>query len=215
MAIIQNPVIGRARKQAGGMVFSKMYDKNVMRAKPASVTPSNTTAQQGQRAFITKLTGLAKGFTPDDLISLFPNKPASRSRYSELQKQLSAGRTVSGATASIDLSKVPVLGNGIDVAIINPSFEWADGGIDLSWEYTETPATLNATDKAFCVVFNLTKNQAIQTKPGAAFSSGAQSVVVPSSWQSSDIFYVYLGFVSTKFKPGSELSSTVKRAAEI
>lgn len=215
MAIIQNPVIGRARKQAGGMVFSKMYDKNIMRAKPAYVTPSNTTAQQGQRAFITKLTSLAKGFTPDDLIRLFPSKPASRSRYSELQKQLSAGRNVSGATANIDLSKVPVLGNGIDVSIEDPSFVWEGDGIDLNWEYSLTPTTLNATDKAFCVVFNLTKNEAFQTSPSAQFSSGGLSIVVPSTWQASDIYYVYLGFVSTKFKPGSELSSTVKRASEI
>lgn len=215
MAIIQNPVIGRARKQAGGMVFSKMYDKNVMRAKPASVTPSNTTAQQGQRAFITKITAFAKGFTPDDLVRLFPNKPTSRSRYSELQKQISAGRTVTGAVAYIDFIKVPALGNGIDVSITGQKFEWVDGGIDFYWDHITTPPSLNATDKAFCVVFNITKNLAIQTKPGAAFSGGAQSVVVPSSWQSSDICYAYLGFVSTKFKPGSELSSTVKRAAEI
>lgn len=215
MAIIQNPVIGRARKQAGGMVFSKMYDKNVMRAKPASVTPSNTTAQQGQRAFITKLTSVAKGFTPDDLVRLFPNKPASRSRYSELQKQISAGRTVSGATASIDLSKVPALGNGIDVAISDPSFVHEVGQLLVEWTAGTPPQSLNSTDKAFCVVFNLTKNEAFQTQPNAPFSSGSQSIPIPDSWASSHIFYVYLGFVSTKFKPGSELSSTVKRAAEI
>lgn len=215
MAIIQNPVIGRARKQAGGMVFSKMYDKNVMRAKPASVTPSNTTAQQGQRAFITKLTALAKGLSPDDLIRLFPNKPASRSRYSELQKQISAGRTVFGATASIDLSKVPVLGNGIDVAIESPTFQFDVDRLDVSWVGSTTPPSLNTTDKAFCVVFNLTKNEAFQTQPNSPFSSKLQAIPLPSSWQSSDIFYVYLGFVSTKFKPGSELSSTVKRATEI
>lgn len=215
MAIIQNPVIGRARKQAGGMVFSKMYDKNVMRAKPASVTPSNTTAQQGQRAFITKLTGLAKGFSTDDLVRLYPSKPATRSRYSELQKQISAGRTVSGATASIDLSKVPVLGNGIDVAIESPGFDWDVNRFVVSWVGTTPPPSLKATDKAFCVIFNLTKYEAVQTQPDAPFSSQEQIVPAPSGWQSSDIFYVYLGFVSTKFKPGSELSSTVKRAAEI
>ena len=215
MAIIQNPVIGRARKQAGGMVFSKMYDKNVMRSKPAYVTPSNTTAQQGQRAFITKLTALAKGLSPDDLVRLFPNKPASRSRYSELQKQLSAGRTVTGAVASIDLSKVPVLGNGIDVAISDPSFGHEVGQLLVEWTGGTPPQSLNSTDKAFCVVFNLTKNEAFQTQPDAPFSSASQSIPIPDSWTSSDIFYVFLGFVSTKFKPGSELSSTVKRAAEI
>lgn len=215
MAIIQNPVIGRARKQAGGMVFSKMYDKNVMRAKPASVTPSNTTAQQGQRAFITKLTGLAKGFSPDDLVRLFPNKPASRSRYSELQKQLSAGRTVSGATASIDLSKVPVLGNGIDVAILSPTFDFDVDRLEVSWASTEPHPSLNQTDKAFFVVFNLTKGQAFQTQPDAPYNSTATAVLLPSDWLASDNYYVYIGFVSTKFKPGSELSSTVKKVETI
>lgn len=215
MAIIQNPVIGRARKQAGGMVFSKMYDKNVMRAKPASVTPSNTVAQQGQRAFITKLTGLAKGFTPDDLIRLYPSKPASRSRYSELQKQLSAGRTVTGAVASIDFTKVPVLGNGIDVPIEEPIFTLQPTVIEVEWGSTEVPPQLNATDKAFCVVFNTTIGQAIQTQPAQAFQSQNQQINYPSGWTSAQDYHVYLGFVATKFKPGSELSSTVKKVEPI
>lgn len=211
MAIIQNPVIGRARKQAGGMVFSKMYDKNVMRAKPASVTPSNTTAQQGQRAFITKLTGFAKGFTPDNLVRLYPSKPATRSRYSELQKQISAGRAVVGAVADIDFDEVPVLGNGIDVPIETPIWSHKSTVIEVEWGSTVVPAQLNATDKAFCVVFNTTLGQAIQTQPAQAFSSQIQQIPYPTGWTSAQDYAVYLGFVSTKFKPGSELSSTVKK----
>lgn len=211
MAIIQNPVIGRARKQAGGMVFSKMYDKNVMRAKPAYVTPSNTTAQQGQRAFITNLTAFAKGFTPDDLIRLYPSKPATRSRYSELQKQLSAGRTVIAAVGSIDFTKVLALGNGIDVPIEEPMFTLQPTVIEVEWGSTEVPPQLNATDKSFCVVFNTTIGQAIQTAPAQAFQSQIQQINYPTGWTSAHVYHVYLGFMATKFKPGSELSSTVKK----
>lgn len=215
MAIIQNPVIGRARKQAGGMVFSKMYDKNVMRAKPASVTPSNTTAQQGQRAFITKLTAFAKGFSTDDLIKLFPSKPASRSRYSELQKQMSAGRTVTGAVASIDFSKVPELGNGINVTVEDATFELAAGDMEVAWVYSASHPSLATTDKAYCVVFNTTLGQAIQMQPNATYGSASQIIPYPNGWKSTDSYDAYLGFVSTKFKPGSELSSTVKKVETI
>lgn len=34
MAIIQNPIIGRAKRQAGGMVFQTVFEKNIMRSKP-------------------------------------------------------------------------------------------------------------------------------------------------------------------------------------
>ena len=34
MAIIQNPLIGRAKRQAGGMVFQTVFEKNIMRSKP-------------------------------------------------------------------------------------------------------------------------------------------------------------------------------------
>lgn len=211
MAIIQNPVIGRARKQAGGMVFSKMYDKNVMRAKPAQVTPSNTTPQQGQRAFITMLTGFAKGFSVDNLITLYPNKPASRSRYSELQKQLSAGRDVTGSEADIDFGLVPSLGNGIDVPIVSPHLNLGSTNLELSWDSTVTPSNLNASDKVFAVIFNRSTGQSFQSEASSSFSAEILAVPYPTGWTNVMSYAGYIGFISTKFKPGSELSSTVKR----
>ena len=49
MTKVQNPIIGRAKGSAGGMTFSKNYDKNVMRAKAFEVNNPNTQAQQTQR----------------------------------------------------------------------------------------------------------------------------------------------------------------------
>lgn len=64
MAVIQNPVIGRAKQQAGGMVFSTWKGKNVMRAKPIAVANPKTEAQEIQRAKIAYLAKFAASLRP-------------------------------------------------------------------------------------------------------------------------------------------------------
>jgi hypothetical protein len=50
MAIIQSPITGHMKKQAGGMVFSTVFGNKVMRAKPFQYRDKNSQAQQLQRA---------------------------------------------------------------------------------------------------------------------------------------------------------------------
>lgn len=212
MAIIQNPVIGRARKQAGGMVFSKMYDKNVMRSKPAQVTPSNTTKQQGQRSFIALLTAYTKGLTPDNLISLYPNKPAQRSRYSEFQKQLSAGRDVTGSTANVDFDAIPTIGNGPDPVFPDLSYELTVGGIQIEWTYEVTNPFFSRDSMISALLFNTDLNESFYASDVVDFENQGLTVNYPSGWLKTHIILVYVQGKTVKFKPGSELSSNCKAA---
>lgn len=215
MAIIQNPVIGRARKQAGGMVFSKMYDKNVMRSKPAQVTPSNTTKQQGQRAFIALLTAYTKGLTPDNLISLYPNKPAQRSRYSEFQKQLSAGRDVSGLTANVDFTAIPSIGNGPDAILPNLSTTINSNTITISWDETQPNSMFSADSKMSVLIFNESKGETVFLADIEDFSAGVYVATLANNWLSTDGYSIYVQGKTVKFKPGSELSSNCKAAPQV
>ena len=49
MTKIQNPIIGRAKGQAGGMVFTTLFGANVMKAKPYSYRDANTLVQRDNR----------------------------------------------------------------------------------------------------------------------------------------------------------------------
>ena len=85
---VQNPIIGRSRGSAGGMTFCKNYDKNVARAKAFEVSNPNTPAQQNQRTFFKGVSVVTSMFTPDELRTLFPQKPKAMSRRNALSKQI-------------------------------------------------------------------------------------------------------------------------------
>lgn len=59
MAIIQNPLIGRSKGKMGNAIFTKMYEKNVLRSKPIEVHNPRTAKQMKQRGLFKATTGLA------------------------------------------------------------------------------------------------------------------------------------------------------------
>lgn len=103
MAITQNPIIGRASKQAGGMVFSTVYGQNVMRAKPSSYNDRASDAQVEQRNKLSYLTKFASLVSLS--ISLFLLKSFSgRSAYSHFIKLLSPFANYQGNILSFNFA---------------------------------------------------------------------------------------------------------------
>jgi hypothetical protein len=49
MSIVQNPLIGRTKKSAGGMTFCTLKGQNIMKTKAVSVANPNTEGQRTQR----------------------------------------------------------------------------------------------------------------------------------------------------------------------
>lgn len=96
MSKIQNPIIGRAKGQAGGMVFSTLYGANVMRAKPFQYRDKNSTTQQKFRSlfrYAVDFSAKCKFFAAD----LFETPPAKMSPYSKLISQIRPAFTLSGS----------------------------------------------------------------------------------------------------------------------
>lgn len=88
MAIVQNPLIGRARKQAGGVVFTKIYDKNVIRSKPQAVSTSPSFNQQLNRDYFKLVTRLVAQLTNEELEIMYPEKPKKGTRKQLLTRTL-------------------------------------------------------------------------------------------------------------------------------
>jgi len=63
MAIVENPIIGRARKQLGNVVFYTLYDQNIIRSKPLSSKNPKTPDQRRVRKRFTKVTRLLRQVT--------------------------------------------------------------------------------------------------------------------------------------------------------
>lgn len=101
MSKIQNPIIGRAKGQAGGMVFSTLYGSNVMRAKPFQYRDKNSTTQQEFRSLFRYAVNFAaklKFYAAD----LFETPPAKMSPYSKLISQIRPAFTLAGSAVQFN-----------------------------------------------------------------------------------------------------------------
>jgi hypothetical protein len=60
MAIVENPIIGRARGSVGNCVFTFLFGKNILKSKPISINDPKTPAQLAHRARYKKLVKLLR-----------------------------------------------------------------------------------------------------------------------------------------------------------
>ena len=114
MAIIQNPVIGRAKKKMGNVVFSKNFGKNIMRSKPVEVKNPRTASQVAQRGTFKAALIVVKEFLPAIRIgwkSLAINKSACAMCMSDTL--LNSMKNVSGVT-SVDITKFKISKGSLD-----------------------------------------------------------------------------------------------------
>lgn len=108
----QNPWMGRARGSAGNMTSSKVYDKNVMRAKAFEVNNPKTAAQTNERNFFADAQKVCQTVSEEQLRSLFGVKPKSKSRRNALLSQLLEAFSVNNGVKEFDFSKLYAIGNG-------------------------------------------------------------------------------------------------------
>ncbi|MEI7513178.1 MAG: hypothetical protein WCJ74_00975 [bacterium] len=82
MAIVQNPIIGAASGQAGGMVFSRIFGNNIIRANPSQYRDLKSDAQVVHRSTfrtIILMVSMIKTYLP----LFFFATPSKMSRYSK------------------------------------------------------------------------------------------------------------------------------------
>lgn len=156
----QNPIIGRAKGSAGGMTFSKNYDKNVARAKAFEVSNPKTTAQTTERSFFAEVMKLVSSVSEDQLRSIFSVKPKTKSRRNALTSQITAAYSVDGTTKSVDLSKLQAIGNGEKVFTIFFDGFFSNDGINFT--PTEEMFGNVKLDEANAIVVLMSKEYGIQ-----------------------------------------------------
>jgi hypothetical protein len=162
MSKIQNPIIGRAKGQAGGMVFSTLYGANVMRAKPFQYRDKNSTSQQKFRSlfryavdFAAKLKFYAAYF--------FETPPAKMSPYSKLISQIRPAFTLSGQAVAFDPDTMQIGQGSIptpdtltltNTGVTGSKFEFASDELQETEDLTDSIAilavSLDGTQVALC-----------------------------------------------------------------
>ena len=188
---VQNPIIGRAKGSAGGMTASKVYDKNVLRAKAMEVNNPKTTAQVTQRDFFKQVQAITSTVTTAQLRSLFGIKPKAMSRRNALAAQIAEAYSVNGTTKSVDFSKLGAIGNGekVDTHIKHCKMEDGVTIYDTSIDKLNVD-DLNTTTLVF-VVFNVTSQSIYILKTEYYANSNVLSDAISIPFADTDEVFIY------------------------
>lgn len=191
MAKIQNPFIGRASGSAGGMVFQKQFDQNIMRAKPFQGRWSSTPAQIANREILSLITSYAKGLSPSQLQILYPFPILKNSRYSEFMKELQRGRDLLTDPVSINFINLQHVGNGYPSTLFGITAYNNFPSIMVEWEYSLNNQ-FNDNALVSCLIFNFDKHSILFLESIAQISATYFEAIAPLSWNVNDTIYAFI-----------------------
>ena len=101
MARVQNPIIGQAINQAGGMIFSVWKQLKVMRSKPLSVANPKTPAQEAVRRRMALLASLCREVLQGIRLGFVRYQNGTTQWAQFLKENYATGTTDNGTAASL------------------------------------------------------------------------------------------------------------------
>lgn len=186
MAKVQNPVIGRSKGSAGGMTFSKVYSKNIMRAKAFEVNNPKTTAQTTQRNFFKSVSALVATFTPEQLRFMFPTMPKGISRRNAFFKQMAENTQMVEGVKEMKLADLVTVGNAPTMDFGTTTCAIAGSSINVELD-AAVKANTEVKDNYFlAMIVNDTQNKAILPITNAKVETGTLAIDLPDDWESTD-----------------------------
>lgn len=189
MAKVQNPVIGRTKGSAGGMTFSKGFNKNLMRAKVFEPNNPKTAAQTNQRTYFGTVTEQIAGFTPNQLRMLFPKMPKGMSRRNALTKQFTEYYKDVNGQKTMDLAKLMTVGNAPTMDFGTTTCAIASGSISVELDAAVKANTLLAPYFFLVLLVNDTKNQVSMPIDNADVATGTLTITAPNTWEDTDTIH--------------------------
>ena len=178
--------MGRAKGSAGGMTASKVYDKNVLKAKAFEVNNPKTAAQQNQRTFFKEVSDLVNQLTEEQCRFLCPKAPKGMSRRNFLSKQLASYVTTSSGQKVVDLANVKTLGNAKEVEMNDISITIESNEITIDWDSTEGHfLDVNKYCLSFLII-NTTKKQLMLANSDGTIGENITSIAKPQNWETTD-----------------------------
>lgn len=183
---IQSPWMGRVRGSAGNMTGSKVYDKNVLRAKAFEVSNPNTTAQQTERSFFAEVAEFCSTFSEAQLRTLFPTKPKSMSRRNALTKQMTAFSETSNGVKSLSYEYINTLGNAPTSNLLRNDCTIGQTYTEVELDISKEMESQYAFNHFIVAIINDTQKQMLFTTKSSVVGTAVISLHTPSNWQTTD-----------------------------
>jgi len=208
MAIVQNPLIGRASGKYGQSVFTTQFGRNVVKTKALTVNDAKSDSQVERRNALSQIVAIYKKIASAAKAG-FKALAIGKSAYNAFSSyNLNNAFTYSGTTPATFIEADFLVSKGaiesIDITTISSAA--ADADVDFTFPTTTTGAGQSATDLAIAVVWNETQDIWGSNVALAARSTGAVSVTMSSAAVESDVIHGYLGFTNVG---GSAQSNSV------
>lgn len=161
MAILQNTLIGRARRSIGGVTFSTWKGLNVGKSKPVSVANPNTIKQQAQRSAVSQIVAIYRQTVAPVNIG-FAKLAIHQSPYNAFTSanlksafNLSAPPVATLLPAMLKFAKGTIQQTTIATFVAHSGTETASG----TWSDTPLGVGQSTTDNAIVVVHNRTQDK--------------------------------------------------------
>lgn len=154
MARIQNPIIGQAINQAGGMIFSVWKQVKVMRSKPLSVANPRTPAQQAVRRRMALLASLMRELLQEIRVG-FVRYQSGTTQWAQFLKENYATATTDNGTAASVIPANLKFAKGTLLPMENGTVDDVVGStITIKWDDNSGQQGANTTDVVHVVLVN-------------------------------------------------------------
>lgn len=205
MAVVQNPIIGRARNKMGNVIFQKWKDKNVMRSAPLQVHNPNTFLQARQRQRMK--------------IAVQMYRPAGQAVKAGFIEQAIGMSEYNAFTSHVLLHATPIIAQNpvLDPDELlyakgslpqTPSLSASEGTtpdeVSLTWDATPLQPGHSNEDKLYVVVYNEDTEDVFQGLAIADRGDESAEFDIPVTPGTGEVVHVYAFFVSENGRKSSD-----------
>tara|TARA_R110000868_G_scaffold391117_1_gene661030 strand:- start:2160 stop:2804 length:645 start_codon:yes stop_codon:yes gene_type:complete len=196
MALVTIPLLGRARKSAGEMTFTKWKSLNVLKNKASNVSNPNTVNQQMRRSMFSALVETGRTFLPVFDLGFI----AYRQQISQFNAfiRYNYGLLVQAGTApsftyDIDLM-VTAKGPLTTTLISSVSGTNASANVVVTWPSSTQAPDQAATDYVRIIVYNKDTEAAGAEIGTIQRNAGTATIALSSPANTGDVINAYMFF---------------------
>lgn len=198
MAVVQNPIIGRARGKFGNAVFTTQFGKNVLKTKPLTVADAQSDSQVERRNAITQIVAIFRAISTATKQG-FKSLAVGMSAYNAFSSyNLKEAFTYSGTTPATLVPASLLISKGTIEKVVIATLVGTDSSADVVFTFPTTVvgAGQSATDLAIIVVWNATLDIWEGEISSAARSTGTATLTMSQAVSTGDVLHGYLGFTN-------------------
>jgi hypothetical protein len=187
MAISQNPITGRMRQKMSNVVFSTVFNQNVVRSKPLTVRNPRTTGQVNHRDYFTKVVQLCKILKRVEGVAKRSSRTGRNpkmSAYSYLIKAFMNAEDRTSAPYKPIWSNVD-LGPG-EIGPVVFTTTSTTGSLEIKWDTTPLPLNASNQDVLVMVIVDFATMEYYIEYSIAARNSGAVTISLDTYFTHTD-----------------------------